>query len=149
MLILDGNNVRRGKIHRAFNICQLRECILECHGNKTVNVCRRNKKNVPIDRIWISPSLEIQAGGYFEFDKVIKPQARRLHCRNLQLVDNYIRHYEAYLKKHRLTERALALEQQRSLPINDNGHKEYKDLDPLRYKGVVEAVRKCRKLRVG
>jgi hypothetical protein len=34
MLMLDGNDdMRKGEIHRAFNNCQLRECILEHHGN--------------------------------------------------------------------------------------------------------------------
>jgi hypothetical protein len=71
MLMLDGNDdMRRGEIRRAFNNYQVRECILEHHGNKAVNTYRRNTKNVPIDGIWISPSLEIQAGGYFEFDEV-------------------------------------------------------------------------------
>jgi hypothetical protein len=43
----------------------------------------------------------------------------------------------------------MGLEQQRSTPIHDNGHKEYEDLDQLRYKWAVEAVRKCRKLHLG
>jgi hypothetical protein len=52
MLMLDGNDdMMRGEVHRAFNNCQLRECILEHHGNKAVNSYRRNKKNVPIDSI--------------------------------------------------------------------------------------------------
>jgi hypothetical protein len=36
----------------------------------------------------------------------------------------------------------MALEQQSTFHINDNGHKEYKDLDQLRYKEMVEALRR-------
>jgi hypothetical protein len=122
--MLDGNDdMRHGYLHPALSSCQLRECILERHGNKAVSTYKRNTKNVPIDGIWISPSLEIQAGGYFEFDEVfqgtdhrtiwvdfsynmafghnmapiIKPQLRRLQCKDPRLIAITI-----FLSKHNL-----------------------------------------------
>jgi hypothetical protein len=43
----------------------------------------------------------------------------------------------------------MALEQQNSFPMNDNDCKEYEELEQIRYKGVVEAVCKCRKFHMG
>jgi hypothetical protein len=174
--MLDGNDdMRRGPIHSAFINCQLRECILTKHGNKAVNTYRRNTKNIPIDGIWISPSLEIRAGGYLGFDEVFpgtdhrtlwvdisyeyafghhmdpitKPQARRLQCKDPRLVKNFNRHYEKYLTKHNLLERAIELEKASSCPLSPKLQQEYIALDKLRYEGMAEAERKCRKLRMG
>jgi hypothetical protein len=131
ILMLDGNDdMRRGPIHNAFLNCQLRECILTKDGNKVVNTYRRNTKNIPIDGIWISPSLEIRAGGYLGFDEVFpgtdhrtlwvdisyenafghnmdpitKPQAWRLQCKDPRLVENFNCHCEKYLTKYNLLE---------------------------------------------
>jgi hypothetical protein len=135
VLMLDGNDdMRRGDLYNAFSACHLRECIPEKHGNKAVNMYRRNTRNIPIDGIWLSPSLEIKIGGYFKFDAVFpgtdhctiwidisysmafghnmapitKPQARRLHCRDPRLVDNFTQSYEAFIKQHKLLDRAVS-----------------------------------------
>ena len=150
--MLDGNDdMRRGEVHRSLTACQLRECILEKHKNKVVNTYRRNTKNVPIDGIWISPNLEIKAGGYFAFDEVfqgtdhrtlwvditynmafghnmaplVKPQARRLQCKDPRLVDNYIRKYEEIIIKNNLISRALALEERSKYNFEEELQKEY------------------------
>lgn len=176
LLMLDGNDdMRRGALHRSLSACQLRECILEKHGNKAVNTYRRNTRNVPIDGIWVSPNIEIKAGGYFAFDDVfqgtdhrtlwvdityniafghnmaplVKPLARRLQCKDPRTVANYICKYEEIIKKHQLISRALALEEQSKQHFNLDLQKEYEEIDLIRYNAMAEAERKCRKLRMG
>ncbi len=148
---------------------------MERHGKRAVITYRRNTKNVPIDGIWISPSLEIRASGYFAFDEIfqgtdhhtvwvdlaytmafghnmapiVKPQARRLQCKDPRLVANFIRKYEEFIKKHKLLDRALALEANGTYPPTIDLQQEYQEIDQLWYKGVEEAERKCRKLRMG
>jgi hypothetical protein len=173
ILMLDGNDdMRRGDIHRAFTNCNLHECLLERHGNRAVNTYRRNDKNVPIDGIWASPSIDIKAGGYLAFDEVfpgtdhrtlwidityrtafghnmapiVRPQARRLQCKDPRLVSNYICKYEAFINKHQLLQQAQTLEEKRSSISVENLRLEYEELDRLRYQGMEEAQRKCRKL---
>ena len=130
-----------------------------------VNTYRRNTKNVPIDGIWISPNLEIKAGGYFAFDEVfqgtdhrtlwvditynmafghnmaplVKPQARRLQCKDPRLVDNYIRKYEEIIIKNNLISRALAIEERSKYNFEEELQKEYEEMDLIRYNAIAEA----------
>ena len=109
ILMMDGNeDMRQGSMKSALETLTLREYLLDKHKGPYKSAYRRNNKNVPIDGIWVSPSIVIKAGGYFEFDEVfqntdhrtlwidisyemafghnmapiVKPKARRLNCKD-------------------------------------------------------------------
>jgi hypothetical protein len=117
ILMLDGNeDMRRGRLSNTLQSLQLREAILHKHGRRAPSTYKRNTKDVPIDGIWVSPTITINAGGYFAMDEVIprtdhrtlwidisykvafghehsiittKPAARRLNNCNPNIRDNY------------------------------------------------------------
>ncbi len=127
--------------------------------------------------VWIcnAPNMEIKAGGYFAFDEVfqgtdhrtlwvdilynmafehnmaplVRPQARRLQCKDPRLVDNCIRKYEEIIIKNNLISRALALEERSKYNFDEDLQKEFEEMDLIRYNAIAEAERKCRKLRMG
>jgi hypothetical protein len=71
ILMIDGNsNMRQGDLKSAFESCTLKEVILKKHGLDGPATFRRNNTMTPIDGIWSSPSIEIKACGYFDYDDV-------------------------------------------------------------------------------
>jgi hypothetical protein len=67
--MLDGNeDMHRGLFSQTFCSLQLREVLLQRHGNKAPSTYRRNTNDIPIDGIWASLGIEIIAGGYFDYD---------------------------------------------------------------------------------
>jgi hypothetical protein len=127
VVMLDGNeDMRRGDIHRHFTNLQLREVILQKHGMQAPSTYRRNTKDIPIDGIWATYSLDITAGGYFAFDEVVvgmdhrtlwidisynsafgyestapmgKPSACRLNNQNPRIRNNFNQQHKDYAKK--------------------------------------------------
>lgn len=51
--------------------CSLKETIMARCGMNGPFTFRRNNTKNPIDGIWTSPSISIQAGGYFAYDTLI------------------------------------------------------------------------------
>ncbi len=176
IVMLDGNDdMRKGAIHQALSQCQLREAVISKHGPNTPFTHRRNKQNVPIDGIWLTPSLEISACGFKEFDAVFpgtdhrtiwlelsfitafghnmppiaKPRHRRLQCNDPRCVANYNRSYERFVRDNMLLEQAKALEERSNNPLSQEDQKDYERLDVLWCQGVELAERRCRKLRMG
>ena len=109
ILLLDGNSdMRHSPLALALSECSLSEVILGKHGLKGPSTYRRNQTRTPIDGIWVSPRISMLAGGYLDYDQIfpdadhkclwmdvsfvnafghampaiIRPQARRLHCRD-------------------------------------------------------------------
>ena len=71
ILMLDGNsNMRQSDLKSALEFCSLKEVIIKTHGPNGPATFRRNNTKTPIDGIWISPSIEVQACGYFDYDSV-------------------------------------------------------------------------------
>jgi hypothetical protein len=116
--MLDGNeDSRAGALHTAFSNIQLHEAIINRHGTDTVATYNRNQKKTPIDGIWSNIGLSIKVGVFCGFDllfpgtshrtvwielhyteafdhnmqAIIKPNARRLQCKDPRIVDNFIR----------------------------------------------------------
>ncbi len=143
MLLVDGNsNMCRSDLQEQLTNCQLTEVFLQKHGLQGPSTYRRNNQRIPIDGIWTSPNLTITAGGYFTYDEVfintghrflwidisyiqafghkmqqiIKPSARRLHCRDPRLVKNFNRLYESFILKHNLLNRTKQLLEQINYP---------------------------------
>lgn len=71
VLMLDGNsNMRKSDLQSALESCTLTEAISAKHGLQGPETFRRNNTKTPIDGIWISPNISIQACGYFDYDAV-------------------------------------------------------------------------------
>jgi hypothetical protein len=174
--MLDGNaDMRRGEIYESLTSCHLREVILKKHGSKYPSTYHRNLHNVPIDRIWASPGLQIMRGGYFDFDSVfintdhctlwidisfitafgrnmpaiVKPHTRRLHCRDPRVVWNFTSTLEKFLCEHKLLEHASSLQAKTRHSLSWELQQEYERMDALCCKGVSQAEPKCRKLMMG
>jgi hypothetical protein len=160
ILMLDGNeDMRKGNLaYTLTHALQLREAILQKHGQNAPSTYRRNTKNVPIDGIWVSPRIEIKAGGYFDFDEVIsgsdhrtlwididyrtafghdgsspiiKPSARRLNNKNPNIRDNFNALRHEYAENCSLLERIIVLEESIQGEMTADQIKEYEALDQL------------------
>jgi hypothetical protein len=177
ILMLDGNeDMRHGPMQRLFQSLQLREVILERHGQRAPSTYKRNTNDVPIDGIWASLSVQISAGGYFGFDEIIegtdhralwidltykiafgcdkyspiiRPSARRLNTQNPNTMNNFNKKRNQYAERFQLGERIIKLEQSIQGPLNINQIKEYEAIDRLRMHHAKLAEAKCRKLRYG
>jgi len=135
----------------------------------------RNTNRTPIDGIWATPGIDIISGGYFAYDEVfpgtehrciwidlsfatalghnmppiVRPQMRRLHCRDPRLVENFNSKLHKLYLKHNMLPRIIELEKAVTYPITRELADRYEELDNLRCRCVAEAERKCRKLRAG
>ena len=121
ILLIDGNtNMKQSDLKSALEECSLQEAIMKRHGLNGPSTFRRNTTNNPIDGIWTSPNIDISTGGYFAYDSVFlntdhrclwiditfvtafghnmpiihKPKARRLHCKDPRIVNNFVRLYK-------------------------------------------------------
>jgi hypothetical protein len=166
--------MKKSDLQSALESCTLKEAIINKHGRNGPSTYRRNNNRKPIDGIWTSPSIEILAGGYFDYDEVflnsdhrclwidltyksvfghgspiITKRARRLHCKDPRIVDNYVRSYRKYILKNNLPGKVRRLKDKASYPLSEADQRYFEDLDDLRCKGVQQAEKKCRKLRMG
>jgi hypothetical protein len=133
------------------------------------------RRTLQLTEYGATPGIQIQAGGYFDYDAVfqgtdhrciwvdityvnafghnmpaiIKPISRRLKCKDPRTVDNFICNLKQFHTKHNLLSRARKLVSDTVYPCPSHVHDEYKCLDDLRCTGVRLAERKCRKLRMG
>jgi hypothetical protein len=146
ILPIDGNtDMKHSDLRTALERCNLREVLLEKHGNNGPSTFRRNKTNTPIDGIWVSLGISISKGGYSPYDGVFintdhrclwvditfvsafgnnmpaiyRPSARRLHCRDPRIVTNYQKRYEKLAHKYKLKERVEALDKMAEYPPNN------------------------------
>jgi hypothetical protein len=177
ILTLESNeDIRRGPVSQALQDLQLREVILEQHGQNAPSTYRRNTNEVPIDGIWATKGIEIKKAGYFAFDEVIsgtdhrtiwmdisyttafghdscapiiRPNARRLNNKNPNVRDNFNTIRKKYASKYCLLERIILLEESLQDKITDDQIKEYEALDKLRRTHLRIAENQCRKLRKG
>jgi len=176
ILMLDGNSdMRNSELASILQQCSLKEVILQRHGVKGPATCRRNQARTPIDGIWASPGIQITAGGYLDYDQIIpgadhrtlwvevsyvnalghvmpavvRPQARRLHCRDPRIVQNYVRRYEKLATENNLVFRVESLAQKASYPLTPTLQAEFEELDNVRCQITKEAEKRCRKLRKG
>lgn len=175
ILMLDANDdVSNSYTMAHLDAIGLRECILERHYEKSGTDPTHKKGSHPIDGIWVSDSLQIEAGGYLAFGespsdhrglwirvlesvafgynmkKVQPPQARRLTLDNPRVVKKWCDTYEAFLLEHQLPQRIFHLQELIALgQWNKQLAKEYEKIRCLRKKGIKLADDKCRKLCMG
>jgi hypothetical protein len=176
VLMLDGNsNMKHSDLKSALKALSLRELILDKHGMDGPSTFRHNNTIHPIDGVWAFPNIHIKAGGYFAYDEVflntnyhclridfsyenafghimpaiVKPQARRLHCRDPRVVKKYVQLYRKCLLKRNVSRRLQRLKDIATYPLSSEGKSLYEDIDSDRCQGVRFAEKKCRKLRMG
>jgi hypothetical protein len=176
ILVLDGNtNMRAGDLKQALEACSLTEAILSRHGPNGPETYRRNSTRTPIDGFWVSPNVEIKACGYFDYDSVfintdhrclwadisivnafghtmplfLKPSARRLHCRDPRIIQNYVSTLRKFIQSSNLLHKVQQLKRASSYPLSELHKYLYEEYDSLRCKGVALAEKRCCKLRKG
>ena len=159
----------------ALKNCSMTEALLQRHGFSGPSTFRWNNTRTPIDGIWISPGISISAGGYLDYDciipgadhrtlwidvsfinalghvmpAIIRPQARRLNCRDPRIVENYVRRYEKLAIQHELLPKTEQFLEKARYPLSRVLQAEFEELDNIRCIITQEAEKRCRKLRMG
>ncbi len=161
--MLDGNsNMRQSDSKSALEFYSLKEVFLKTHGLNGPATFRRNNTKTPIDGIWVSPSIEVQACGYFDYDSVfvntdhrclwadisfvnafghnmpviVRPAARRLHCKDPCIMANYVKVYKSFILKNNLLSKVRQLKRSASYPLLETHKYTYDEMDSLRCKGI-------------
>ena len=166
---LDANeDIRNGMMWAAMKRLGLVELVSHAHGSDLPRTQQRG--SLPIDGIWVSPTLGNCRCGYlaFEFDHrlvwldvpntialghdpppVTKPAARRLKLFDPRIKKRYLELYKKFLEQHRLFEKAVALKVFAPREYTDKEAALWEKLDRLRVQGMRYAERHCRKIRAG
>jgi hypothetical protein len=125
----------------------------------------------PIDGIFVSPSIEILLGGYFEFGfcphtdhrglwldihynvafghvmpPIVMAQARHLKMNDPRIIKQYTDSWSQFILDH---ERAYRIQRECTYPLAPHLQQEWEAIDALHCEGVTLAERKCRKLHKG
>ena len=150
----------------------LREALLQRHGQNAPATFHGGSD--PIDGIFVSPSIDIIVGGYFEFGfcphtdhrglwldihyrvafghvmpAIVTAQARRLKTNDPRIVKKYTDVWSQFIVDHNMLERAYRIQRECTYPLAAHLQAELEALDALRREGVLQADRKCRKLPMG
>ncbi len=176
VLMMDCNeDVRSNTITTFLNECGMRDIVLERHGNEAPRTHKRGSH--PIDAIFATHSVQCVRAGYAGFDGGVqakrsdhrclwfdvtinsifghempptnKPQARRLKCNDPRVVKCFNQYYFEFLRKHKLHERAFALEAALCYPLRSRLQREAEKLVTKKMEGILWADKRCRKLRMG
>jgi len=176
LLMLDGNcSMKNSDLSSALEQIHMVEVIFKRHGKEGPATHKRNSTSTPIDGIWATSGITIERGGYFAYDKVImntdhqclwvdipfssifrhslppakRRNAKRLHCRDPRLVENYIKLYHQFASPFNLFERVNTLDANLNHMSKFQIVAEYEELDNIRCQTTALAEAKCRKLRTG
>ena len=174
ILLMDANeHVGNAHLTQVFEDIGLKEAILSQHQDEGFQSTHQRGSD-PIDGIFISANLNVEASGYLPFgegssdhrglwikvkeedlfgynmEKVQPASIRRLKLHDPRVVKRWIEAYKAYLNEHDLPNRIYAIQ----IAIekgqwNEQRQKEYEDIRLLRRQGIDIADSKCRKLRMG
>ena len=129
--------------------------------------------SVPIDEIFISPSLKITGCGYMEhginigdhrpiwidiskssaLGSSLPPipsfQARRLKCNDPKVVEKYSQRLEEQLRKNKVFSKLKTIFENFTVPLTEEQEFMMEELDEIREQAMLWAEKKCRKLRMG
>ena len=167
--------LKNSDFQRVMEGLSLKEAIMDRHGKSGPSKFCRNWSATPVDGIWISPGLQINAGGYFPYDipisnmehrctwidflftqafghnvpAIIRPKARRLQPKDPWFVKNFVDCYRKLILDNCILDRVKKLEDQLRYPLPLSLQKEYEELEKFCTTAVATAERKCRKLRMG
>ena len=133
-----------------------------------------NRGTVTIDGVWTTRGLSVAGCGLRGFERgmggdhkhlwmdisfisafgsnvpdVVRPPARRLKLRDPRTVQRYLAALKSFMKRHKLRQRVLKLEEDAEFPPSAESRQEYERLDTLRIQAIRYADRRCRKLCMG
>lgn len=139
----------------------LREVIIDKHWEQCGISPTHNRGKHPVDGIWVSDSINIEASGYlamgdapsdhcglwirvkndilfgYNMQKMVPPSAHCLTLEDPRVVKRWCKIYEAFIRKHRLPQQAYHLQQQiEEGKWNKQLAKEYEKLRRHRLKGI-------------
>ena len=173
-LIIGGDwnqDVRREIFLRPFRKRNLIPAITHKHGSNGPETFNNGSK--PIDEIFTSMTIKVQAAGYLEHGKaqgdhrpiwieITKDSglgsklpelpshtARRLKCHDPRIMDRYNSLLENYLRKHNFYNKLHNLHQSYSKPLTEDQEEIFEKLDEIREQGMLYAENNCRRLKMG
>ena len=175
VLMVDLNeDVTTDSVISFFSDLGLKEAVTDRHVHNCGVQPTYQRGRSPIDGVYISQHLEIQAGGYLPFGdapsdhravwitldfesilgydtyRPIRPQARRLKLNNPKVVKNFQQSYFEYIRATNLDKMAFDLmEQLMYQPMTRRMQQRYEYLYRKRLEGLRKADRGCRKLKMG
>jgi hypothetical protein len=167
------DDVRGSTILQTFKKLDMKEAIITKHGNNAPNTF--NNGSVPIDGIFISNELSILAGGYtstkwgmasdhrllwldiMEVElmgttapPVWRPKARRLKTDDPKVVNSFLHIRNKMMLQDNMMERIQALNKEIiDNTMSNSQQQELESLDKLRVAHILQADKKCRKLKMG
>lgn len=172
ILMMDCNqNVQSPEIKEWSSNLNLREVMIETHPGPLPPTYHRGR--LPIDGIFVSASIEIQACGYLPFGeipsdhralwldisydnafgfnppKVTTSAARALKTNNPSVRKKWIAAYEEYLRKQKAHQKIFTLEQKildQGNTMTEEDKRSYNQIIKLRYTGIQYADKNCRKI---
>jgi hypothetical protein len=175
---LDANdNVRTGDVNAM--LCS--KGLVDVHAHKhphlpAVSTCNKNHRNIPVDGIWASPSLECTAAGYYGYGELVMgktdhrllwadftsesalgfqpptpvyKQPQRLTLNDPRVVDKYKKEVRKEHQRLRLPQRSFDLQAAVPSGLTIAHQREYETLAHLDFCARTHAEKKCRKLRMG
>ena len=175
---MDANdNVRNGDVKEMLRSRGIVDVHAAQHPNlPTASTCNKNTRNIPVDGIWASPSLDCLAAGYYGYGELVigktdhrmiwadfsyesalgfqPPVPSYVQPQRLTLTDpRVIKRYNKVLKMEhlrlRLTQRSFDLQLAVPFGLTLQHKKEYETLAHLDNCARIHADKKCRKLRMG
>jgi hypothetical protein len=177
IVALDANDdLRDGSVKRMMARQGLREALLTQHKSiPTVPTFHMNSDGKPIDGIFVTRGITLQAGGYYAFHETVQSPhralwidisfedafgcklqtstpvaARRLHLKDPRVVNKYNKILEKELQRLRLPQRLFLLETKvRAGVITEAQAKEYEAVHVAGLHCKAHAERKCRKMKMG
>jgi hypothetical protein len=168
--MMDCNEGFRSETITTFlDACGMRDIVLKRHGHDAPRTHKRGAH--PIDALFATHSVQCVRAGYAGFDEGVqakgsdhrciwfdvtinsifghempptnKPQARQLKCNDPRVVKCFNQYYFDFLRKHKLHERAFALEAVICYPLPVRLQRELRNLTVRRWKvfcGLTDAV---------
>jgi hypothetical protein len=176
IVMLDANSdVRDGDVNQMFFDAGMREVLLEINSDLPVtSTFARNLNNIPIDGIFATPTITLQAGGYFGFGEgpgldnrclwldvsfqsafgyppppMGQFKTRRLTCNDPRVRERYNDLYRPFVLQHHLDSRSYLLQSSLTGPMSPSQATEFEGISSLRSEGIAYATHRCRKLRMG
>ena len=174
--MLDTNSdVRDGDVNQTFPALGMPEVFLEFNDDlPPTSTFARSLRDVPIDAIFATRMVTLQAGGYFGFGKgpgldhrclwvdisyqtafgyspppMGKVNTRRLTCKDPRIRQRYSELYWPFVVQHGLDMRAYKLQVSITSPLNASQVTEFEAISSLRAQRMEYATHRYRELKMG
>ena len=174
IVMLDANDHVDHSVGDTFHDLGLKEAIIDRHHDRYGYQPTHQRGRHPIDGIFISDHLQVEAAGYlpfgespsdhrglwvkfkenhlfgFKMDKIDPPSARRFKLGDPRVENKWTSVYKKFLLDNEVIQKAYSIQQAITLGNwNDDLAQQYEDLRVLRKTGIELADRQCRKLKMG